>query len=44
MLHRSMVIKSTGREGKFENHVSIAALDGFKPVLFVYLQQSWKLL
>jgi hypothetical protein len=44
MLHGNLIVKSTGSEGKFENHVRIATLDDLKPALFGYLQQSWKLL
>jgi hypothetical protein len=44
MLHGNLIVKSTGSEGKFENHVRVATADDLKPALFGYLQQSWRLL
>lgn len=44
MLHGNLIIKSTGNEGKFENHIRVAKLDEVTPKLFGYLNQSWKLL
>ena len=44
MLHGNLIVKSTGREGKFENHVSVMSSDDLTPQLFGYLRRSWQLL
>jgi len=44
MLHGNLVIKSTGSEGKFENHILVATLDEVTPQVFSYLNRSWLLL
>jgi Domain of unknown function (DUF5655) len=44
MLHGSLIIKSTGREGKFENHVIVKTSDDLTMQLFGYLKRSWELL
>jgi hypothetical protein len=43
MLHGNLIIKSTGYEGKFENHIRVTALDELNQQLFSYLYQSWQL-
>jgi len=44
MLHGNLIVKSTGGEGKFENHMRVTALDDLTQQLFSYLHQSWQLL
>jgi hypothetical protein len=44
MLQGSPIIKSSGRAGKFENHIRITKLDDLTQQLFGYLKQSWQLL
>ena len=44
ILHGNMIIKSSGSEGKFENHVRIATSDDLTPALFGYIRQSCNLL
>jgi Domain of unknown function (DUF5655) len=44
MLRGSPVIKSSGRAGKFENHIRVTTLDDLTPQLFGHLKRSWLLL
>ena len=44
MLHGNLIFKSTGNEGKFENHIRVTASDELTPQLFGYLYKSWQLL
>ena len=44
MLHGNLIVKSTGYEGKFENHIRVTALDELTQQFFSYLYQSWLLL
>ncbi len=44
MLHGNLIVKSTGRAGKFENHIRVMTLNDLTQQLFTYLNHSWQLL